>query len=129
MSELKRKTRRFVQRAAAPIGGWAFARLATVVGHRDDALRLAVGRLEADQRGQLDARQWREAEFKVFSQWNEDGLIQHLVRHVSIATETFIEFGVEDYRESNTGSLSTSAVSSAGDIRSTLVRHLSLSPT
>lgn len=43
----------------------------------------------------------RDYEFKVFSQWGEDGIIQKLVEAVPIANKTFIEFGVEDFRESN----------------------------
>lgn len=43
----------------------------------------------------------QQAEFRVFSQWGEDGIIQHLIRHVPIRHRTFIEFGVEDFRESN----------------------------
>jgi hypothetical protein len=41
-------------------------------------------------------------EFKVFSQWGEDGIIQYLVQTLDMPTKTFIEFGVETYRESNT---------------------------
>lgn len=40
-------------------------------------------------------------EFRVFSQWGEDGILQHLTRHVPLAERTFIEFGVEDFTESN----------------------------
>ena len=40
-------------------------------------------------------------EFKVFSQWGEDGIIQFLVNHLDVANRTFIEFGVEDFAESN----------------------------
>lgn len=40
-------------------------------------------------------------EFKIFSQWGEDGIIDFLVREVSINNKTFIEFGVEDFSESN----------------------------
>jgi hypothetical protein len=40
-------------------------------------------------------------EFKVFSQWGEDGIIQHLTRSLEIGHRTFIEFGVEDFFESN----------------------------
>ncbi len=43
-----------------------------------------------------------EAEFKVFSQWGEDGIIQYLISRIPIPNKMFIEFGVEDYRESNT---------------------------
>jgi hypothetical protein len=40
-------------------------------------------------------------EFKVFSQWGEDGIIQHLIHNIQIKNKTFIEFGVEDFFESN----------------------------
>lgn len=43
-----------------------------------------------------------DVEFGAFSQWGEDGIIQHLLNHVAIDRRTFVEFGVEDYRESNT---------------------------
>jgi hypothetical protein len=38
----------------------------------------------------------------VFSQWDEDGIIQYLIHKLPIANKTFIEFGVENYEESNT---------------------------
>ena len=41
-------------------------------------------------------------EFKVFSQWGDDGSIQFLTDHLTIKNKTFIEFGVQDYSESNT---------------------------
>lgn len=43
-----------------------------------------------------------DVEFKVFSQWGDDGIIQWLINHIDIDSETFIEFGVEDYQEANT---------------------------
>lgn len=45
-----------------------------------------------------------QAEFKVFSQFGDDGIIQYLITHSSIgaARQKFIEFGVENYQESNT---------------------------
>ena len=43
-----------------------------------------------------------ESEFKVFSQWGDDGIIQYLINQLDIEIKTFIEFGVEDYLESNT---------------------------
>jgi hypothetical protein len=45
---------------------------------------------------------FRKIGFKVFSQWDEDGIIQYLVSHLPMQNKTFIEFGVEDYEESNT---------------------------
>lgn len=43
-----------------------------------------------------------DAEFKVFSQWGDDGIIQYLIRHIAIANPYFVEFGVENYTEANT---------------------------
>ena len=33
---------------------------------------------------------------------SEDGLIDHLIKISNLQTKTFIEFGVEDYQETNT---------------------------
>ncbi|HET6178185.1 MAG TPA: hypothetical protein VFE61_14715 [Candidatus Sulfotelmatobacter sp.] len=44
----------------------------------------------------------KRAGFGVFSQFDEDGIIQFLISHVEIKNQTFIEFGVEHYEESNT---------------------------
>ncbi|WP_245705552.1 hypothetical protein [Chitinophaga filiformis] len=61
--------------------------------------------------GTLLARQNKElpvldnissAEFKVFSQTGDDGIIQYLINKVYTPETTFIEFGVENYVESNT---------------------------
>lgn len=43
-----------------------------------------------------------EAEFKVYSQFGDDGIIQYLIHQLAPLPDAFIEFGVEDYRESNT---------------------------
>lgn len=43
-----------------------------------------------------------DVEFKVFSQWGDDGIIQYLINKIDIPNKVFIEFGVENYRESNT---------------------------
>jgi hypothetical protein len=40
-------------------------------------------------------------EFKVFSQWGEDGIIQYLASHARLISRSFIEFGIEDFSESN----------------------------
>ncbi len=44
----------------------------------------------------------QEAEFSVFSQWGDDGIIQYLIHSLDIKNKTFIEFGVQNYLESNT---------------------------
>jgi hypothetical protein len=43
-----------------------------------------------------------ETEFKIFSQWGDDGIIQYLINELNITNKTFVEFGVADYLESNT---------------------------
>lgn len=45
---------------------------------------------------------WDEYGFKVFSQNNEDGLLQYIIHHTDVPSKKFIEFGVEDYSECNT---------------------------
>ena len=45
---------------------------------------------------------WDDYGFKVFSQNNEDGLIQYIIHHTDLPQKNFIEFGVEDYSECNT---------------------------
>jgi hypothetical protein len=42
------------------------------------------------------------SEFKVFSQWGDDGIINFLINYIDISNKQFIEFGVEDYKECNT---------------------------
>ena len=43
-----------------------------------------------------------EVEFQVFSQRGEDGIIQYIISQIEIPHKIFVEFGVEDYTESNT---------------------------
>lgn len=69
---------------------------------KDDQLALAIGRMEARAVRSAVYRDIRDAEFRVFSQWGEDGIIQHLLSRVPVEHPVFVEFGVEDYRESNT---------------------------
>lgn len=40
-------------------------------------------------------------EFKVFSQWGEDGIVQYLSNAIEMKHKTFIEFGVESFMEAN----------------------------
>jgi hypothetical protein len=65
----------------------------------------ALGRIEQRQLAQCS--DYRLAEFRVFSQWGEDGIIQFLLKHVPIDRPIFVEFGVENYTESNTRFLLT----------------------
>lgn len=67
-----------------------------------ERLQLAMGRLES--RIVKSGRYARlcDAEFRVHSQFGEDGIIQYLISRVPIEHDVFVEFGVADYRESNT---------------------------
>lgn len=68
--------------------------------HLED-IKIGQGRILARQNEGLDSTWLPDFEFKVFSQWGEDGIIQKLIRSVPIANRTFIEVGVEDFWESN----------------------------
>ncbi len=67
-----------------------------------ERLQLAVGRLESRLVASGRYDRLRDAEFRVHSQFGEDGLIQYLIGRVRIENDVFVEFGVGDYRESNT---------------------------
>jgi hypothetical protein len=65
--------------------------------------RLLLGQILSQQvRATTHVDSLSDVEFKIFSQHNEDGIIQYLIYRVPISVKIFIEFGVEDYRESNT---------------------------
>jgi hypothetical protein len=72
------------------------------VSRRLRLIQEALGRIEARQCEALNGVGLQAREFRVYSQWGEDGIIQHLVRHVPIPRKIFVEFGVEDYEEANT---------------------------
>ena len=85
-----------------------FQRLRKTVGRqlalpqRLDVIQEALGRIESRQQATWTARDPREYEFKVYSQWGEDGIIDHLVASAVVTSRTFVEFGVENYAEANT---------------------------
>lgn len=67
--------------------------------------RLAIGRILQNQNaGKSDSilKNIQNAEFKIFSQWGDDGIINFLVHYLDIENKKFVEFGVENYTECNT---------------------------
>lgn len=68
---------------------------------RIDEIKIEQGRALSRANDHLNSPDLRKYEFKVFSQWGEDGIIQKLIKDVEIKNRTFIEFGVEDFFESN----------------------------
>lgn len=65
-------------------------------------LQESVGRIENRQIDGFAKNSISENEFRAFSQWGEDGIIQYLIRNINISRKIFIEFGVQNYTESNT---------------------------
>ncbi len=70
-------------------------------------IQQALGRIESRQTATVRPGDLEASEFKVTSQWGEDGIIEHLVKNVVIERDIFVEFGVQDYREANTRFLLT----------------------
>lgn len=69
---------------------------------RFNKIELALGRIESRQNETKTSQSINDYEFKVSSQWGEDGIIQYLINHIPIENKIFVEFGVENYTEANT---------------------------
>lgn len=68
-----------------------------------DRTRELLGALLAQQVSHMQrVSSLREVEFRVHSQWGDDGIIQWLVSRLPSIPRRFVEFGVEDYSELNT---------------------------
>jgi hypothetical protein len=81
----------------------SFARkFGSLIQPNKEAELLALGALLSKQQLLIRSDDINDYEFKIFSQWGDDGIIQYLVRNIRIVNKTFIEFGVQDYTESNT---------------------------
>ena len=66
------------------------------------ALELLGASLALQVAERRDISSLREVEFRVFSQFGDDGIIQWVIGHLPGLPPRFVEFGVEDYSESNT---------------------------
>jgi hypothetical protein len=62
----------------------------------------ALGRIEGRQVGARSGGSVFAHQYRVFSQWGEDGIIQGLIGAIEVPRKVFIEFGVQNYTESNT---------------------------
>ena len=63
---------------------------------------IAIGSMLSNQQFSMNSTNINDYEFKIFSQFGDDGIIQYLIKNILIENEIFIEFGVENYMESNT---------------------------
>lgn len=77
---------------------------ASELSNRITRIQEALGRIEQRQVLNTWHGDLRTAEFRVFSQWGEDGIIQALLSAIPQAAlrKVFVEFGVSNYTESNT---------------------------
>jgi hypothetical protein len=94
----------FLKRMARKFAGVIAGNISVSV-KKDEAELLVLGSMLSKQQWLLPPPPvlcFYDCEFKIFSQFGDDGLIQYLIKHIDIENEVFIEFGVEDYTESNT---------------------------
>jgi len=65
-------------------------------------IKLLNGKILAEIKKENNYLNPNENEFKCFSQFGEDGIIQYLINNINLSNKKFIEFGVENYEEANT---------------------------
>jgi hypothetical protein len=68
-----------------------------------EEIKLLNGKILSNQIQSMNSiKSLSDVEFSVFSQFGDDGIIQYLIHNLDLPNKTFIEFGVEDFTESNT---------------------------
>lgn len=67
-----------------------------------DEIKLSLGKHEARSIQNQRYTSIQDAEFRVFSQFGQDGIIQYLIHKIPIKNKVFIELGSGDFSESNT---------------------------
>lgn len=91
-----------IVRRLVPSGRELVRRMGALEADVDAVKVLAARALIRDTAARGVLPRIRDAEFRAFSQFGDDGIIQYLIRQVRPLSDSFIEFGVESYRESNT---------------------------
>ena len=72
------------------------------ISNKINSIQESLGRIESKLNTITRKYNLHDYEFKVFSQWGEDGIIEHLCNTIKPSVKSFIEFGVESYEEANT---------------------------
>lgn len=75
------------------------------VGKSVNEAKMLAAKLLIDRNAQRESVETlADVEFKVFSQFGEDGIIQYLIRRAGVGPRerSFVEFGAETYNEANT---------------------------
>lgn len=70
----------------------------------DESQKLSLGKINSKINALKTINKIEDVEFKIFSQFGDDGIIQYLIEKLELDYQyhNFIEFGVEDYEEANT---------------------------
>lgn len=90
-----------LERLLAQAAGHSHMNTLNINDFADRSLQLQ-GRMAANvQSREMLIRNLTEVEFRVYSQWGEDGIINWLCAHVPVPNSRFVEFGVETFREAN----------------------------
>ena len=71
------------------------------ISERIDEIKINQGLILSALNERRNSTNLADYEFKVFSQWGEDGIVQYLSRVIELRHKTFIEFGVESFMEAN----------------------------
>lgn len=90
-----------IKKRLKPLKSWLLSDAHTLAKQNHQLL----GRIASWQvRSQMVISSLPDVEFKVSSQWGEDGIIDWLIERADIPpiSHSFVEFGVETYREANT---------------------------
>ncbi len=72
--------------------------------YKDDInlTKINQGKLLTKQLENIELKNLNKNEFKVFSQFGEDSIIQFLIKNIQVSNKKFVEIGVENYEEANT---------------------------
>lgn len=67
----------------------------------NNKLLINLSKIHFENKNRQESKNFSEYEYRVFSQFGEDGLINLILNNTNIKNKYFVEFGVEDYEESN----------------------------
>jgi hypothetical protein len=93
--------KKFTKKLTTKISNEVHNRVKLLNLESSDRLALISGKILSNQLKSIKSPLISDYEFKIFSQFGDDGIIQHLVSNIKLKNHCFIEFGVEDFAESN----------------------------
>lgn len=79
-------------------------RILNILRSSDDTEKILIGKKLINLNNNKTPKNIEDIEFKIFSQFGDDGIIQFLINKIELDYKyhNFIEFGVENYKEANT---------------------------